>query len=266
MTTQPSTVPAATAAAPATSRVASTQVPAGNNRIAIFWLQMLYLLGLGVLAWVNVAPGVDESLKFPARFGPVPTAVLWFGALGGVLISLTGTTEHRYNWDPAYWTWHVARPLVGAAVAIIAVLIIQAGILAIGVDPANPQSNAITKDLFYYLVAFIAGYREETFRGMVKRLGDVILTSDDRGAAPAIVAIDPDHGPAAGGSPVAITGGGLSGIESVLFGVNRAQQIHVVSDAEITAVAPPGSAGQKVAISVAKPKVSAAAIQAFTYD
>jgi hypothetical protein len=166
-------------------------MPRFDNRILVFWIQIGYLVILGWLALASFSDAVPK-VALPAKLGSVPTGVVWFGALGGVLISLAGITEHRYDWDPRYWNWHVARPLVGAAVAVIAVLIVQAGILAVGTDPNAPATNARpTTDVFYYLVAFLVGYREETFRGMIKRLGDVVLTSDKSGVAPSLLAIVP---------------------------------------------------------------------------
>lgn len=113
-----------------------------SNRIGIYFVQCIYLGALALIAWLNFADGIPAALKFAPTYGPVPSAVLWYGALGGVLISLAGVHDHRYDWDETYWTWHIIRPFVGAAVAVIAVLIIQAGILAVGVDlEATPRAS-----------------------------------------------------------------------------------------------------------------------------
>jgi hypothetical protein len=55
----------------------------------------------------------------PAAFGPVAVGVPWFGALGAVLISLTGVFEHEHDWDPGYWPWHVSRPLIGIGLGVV---------------------------------------------------------------------------------------------------------------------------------------------------
>jgi hypothetical protein len=88
--------------------------------------------------------------------------------LGAVLISLTGIFEHEHDWDEGLWPWHLARPLIGMGLAVVSVLILQAGILAVGATP-QPQPT-IPKNLLYYLVAFSVGYREQTFRELIKRL------------------------------------------------------------------------------------------------
>src|SRR5262249_49769675 len=136
---------------------------------------------------------------------------------GAVLISLTGVFAHKNDWDKELWPWHISRPLIGIALGVVSVLILQAGILAVGSSPntqsesnntkptntstppasagsqaPNPDSqpantgsqpgntgaqpannnqpvnsnstNGKPSNLLYYLIAFLVGYREETFR------------------------------------------------------------------------------------------------------
>ena len=59
--------------------------------------------------------------------------------------------------------------------------------------------------------------------------------------APAVTAVDPDHGPAAGGTRVTITGTDLLGASDVEFGSNPATDINVDGPTQITATAPPGT-------------------------
>lgn len=59
-------------------------------------------------------------------------------------------------------------------------------------------------------------------------------------ASPAVREVQPDEGPATGGTRVKITGTRLAGATAVLFGARHALRFTVVSDEEIDAVAPPG--------------------------
>jgi hypothetical protein len=243
----------------------------GNtNRITIFWIEVGFLLFLGLLAWAYFTPGAPASLRAPAAFGIMPSGVLWFGALGGVLISLAGVHEHRYNWDPRFWTWHLIRPVVGAAVGTIAVLIIMSGILAIGADPTPAEgaegeaAGLDTKNIFYFLVAFIVGYREAHFRGLIKRLGDVFFTSAEPAKEAAIASVDPAVGPAAGGTRVQIAGSGLATATSVKFGDEDAPEFQMISDARIDATTPAGAAGT-VAVTVVT-ETSTVTGGSFTYQ
>jgi hypothetical protein len=193
----------------------------------------------------------------------IQPAVLFFGALGGVLISLAGVFEHMYDWDDRYFFWHIARPLVGAAVAVVAVLILQAGILAVGVQPTDSEAGA--KDLLYYVVAFVVGYREQSFRGMVKKAADLILTSPAEGSAPVVSSIEPVHGPVAGGTKVTISGAGFKGTEVVQFGPNKADFV-VSSDGEITATVPKAEEACRVSLLLVTPRGAALAAQVYEYE
>jgi hypothetical protein len=56
---------------------------------------------------------------------------------------------------------------------------------------------------------------------------------------PFISSLSPDHGPAAGGKSVVITGRNFTGATAVMFGANAATSFTVNSDTEIVAVSPP---------------------------
>ena len=227
---------------------------AEQGRRIVFWIEIAYLAILGVLGWLYVVGGLPSWIKPPTALGTMPLGVPWYGALGGVLISLAGVFEHRYDWDGRYFFWHAARPFVGAAVAIVAVLTFQAGILAAGVEPSSTTG---TKDLIYYVFAFLVGYREESFRGIIKRLADVLLTSDTGEIAPTITGIDPATGPA--GGDVTISGSGFKGVQTVRFGMTESPSFRINSDAAIVATVPAGSGSVAVTVLNAKGAATASA-------
>ncbi|MDA8145627.1 MAG: IPT/TIG domain-containing protein, partial [Thermaerobacter sp.] len=70
------------------------------------------------------------------------------------------------------------------------------------------------------------------------------------GAVPMVTSVLPGAGgAAAGGTSVTIEGFGFTGATAVSFGPNAAQSFQVVSDGQITAVAPPGSGTVRVSVS-----------------
>jgi hypothetical protein len=256
---------------------------------ATFFLALVYLLVLLVVGFGYSLPIWADETKYsviPRSFGPVPLGVPWFGALGAVLLSLKGIFDHQHDWNDTYWPWHTARPLVGASLAIVGVLILQSGILAVGSDPTPPPRQTLTQpgptltvspgptpapgtgattdgpgvpgpvsipipsNLLYYLVAFVVGYREQTFRSLLKRLTDVLLTPGDEGIqAPSISQVDPPEAPHDVATKVLIVGTGFTNTESVKLGGGVAK-FQVDADGQITAETPVVSHAGSAVVSV----------------
>jgi hypothetical protein len=245
------------------------------NHKRTFFLALAYLLLLlaGGLVY-SLVPDETKYAYIPRSFGPVPLGVPWFGALGAVLLSLKGIFDHQHDWNSTYWPWHTARPFVGASLSVVGVLIMQAGILAVGSDPTPPPRQALTapgptptlrpaptgalaapttaetptapgavsipipSNLLYYLVAFLVGYREETFRSLLRRLTDLILAPGDQGnRMPSISQVDPPEAPHDVPTKVLIVGTGFTHAESVQFGGGVAK-FTVDADGQVTAETP----------------------------
>uniref|UniRef100_UPI000A470A2F beta strand repeat-containing protein n=1 Tax=Nocardia shimofusensis TaxID=228596 RepID=UPI000A470A2F len=66
--------------------------------------------------------------------------------------------------------------------------------------------------------------------------------------APVLIALDPTVGPEAGGTTVTLTGTGFTGATAVDFGATPATSFTVVSDTEITAIAPAGTGIESVTV------------------
>lgn len=81
---------------------------------------------------------------------------------------------------------------------------------------------------------------------------------------PAILDIDPDAGPLAGGTVVTITGENLTGATGVNFGGTPGTAFTVVSDTEITVTTPAGTAGA-VDVVLLSPNGNVTEADAFTY-
>jgi hypothetical protein len=144
-----------------------------------FWLGISYLLLLLVIAAFYI--GIMPPKHAPLFLGDVlPIAVPWFGAVGAVLISLEGIFAYgQRDWDPKFNYWHIGRPLFGAVLGIVAFFTYVLIVISSGSVPAfleGKEPSAAPKDyIIYYIVAFLVGYREETFRELVRRVTDLIL-------------------------------------------------------------------------------------------
>lgn len=223
--------------------------------VEVFYLLVLFAIGFIYITNPKLLPFIPDTL------GSLPIGVPWYGALGAVIISLSGIVDHRKDWDSDFLFWHFTRPLVGAALAIISVLIFQAGILAVGSSPSS-KSGTVPQNLLYYLIAFVVGYREEVFRNLIKRVADVILTPGGSASPPVTRTLNPTRGTVAGGDTVIITGSGFTDTTSVTFGSTPAATYHVDSDAQITATTPPGAGTVNVTVTT---RTSSFTIGEFTY-
>jgi hypothetical protein len=143
-----------------------------------FWLSMMYMGLLLVMAGVYIF--YSRDLKPHLLGGILPLGVPWFGALGAVTISLEGVFLWNSHWDRKYNYWHIARPLFGAVLGIVAFFLFvvigaAAGTAPKFLDSTPPESVPLKDFIIFYVVAFLVGYREETFRDLIKRATDLIL-------------------------------------------------------------------------------------------
>lgn len=155
-----------------------------------FWLAMIYTALLLLMASAyNFSSLGSKTIMLG---GILPIAVPWFGALGAVTISLEGVFLWNNQWDKKYNYWHIGRPLFGAVLGIIAFFIFVVTVTASGTSPkfldnAGAASPSAKDLIIYYIVAFLVGYREETFRELIKRATGLILKPGmPAAAAPAV--------------------------------------------------------------------------------
>ena len=221
-------------------------LPRASSRTSIFFIQIAYLLALGAFVIAYRVDWIDPRRDF---FGPVPFLVPWFGAVGAVLLSLTGVFDHRgRSWNPEFRFWHWARPLVGGIVATVSVLIFQAGILAVGGETPNQATTKTPKNLLYYIIAFVIGYREDIFRQLIRRVADLVLTpAGEATSAPVIESVEPEK--PAPGAVLTIVGSDLADVLSVKI---RDQNVQFAeeSDTRLTATVPSGAEAGLASLSI----------------
>jgi len=136
----------------------------------IFVVALLWMLALTAVffVWINV-DGFHDLL--PTKLGPLPPETIWFGAIGGMLISFAGIYRYNRAWDARYDYWHYTRPLLGAFMGVLGCLSL---ILLTELSTTNDRAPEVDAT-FYCLVAFVVGYREESFRTLIRRLTDLLL-------------------------------------------------------------------------------------------
>jgi len=161
---------------------------------AFFWLNIFYLLILGALitgrqgSWLWV-----DRIPDPIG-GVIPIGVPWFGALGAIVISLYGVFDHNNEWDAKWNYWHLARPVVGAILGVVAFMIFVGLINSTGATAkVTPLKQDPTAGIAYLVLAFVVGFREDTFRSLIKRAADILLGPGIPGVTAASVSITADQ-------------------------------------------------------------------------
>ena len=92
----------------------------------------------------------------------------------------------------------------------------------------------------------------------------IVLARWGGSCVPTISAVNPNNGPASGGTPITITGSGLQGTSSVLIGGIPATSVVVVNSTTVTAVTPPGTAGART-VSLTTPAGGVSVRNGFTF-
>lgn len=133
-----------------------------------------------VLAGVAEGLGSFHHWIQERHLGRLPLGIIWFGAIGGSLASLTGIFwHHGVDWNDSYDLWHKLRPWTGLVMGTIGafLLLVTTELATAGTSAAGSGATTPTKfnpDV-YYAAAFLAGFAESPFRALVKRLTDAVF-------------------------------------------------------------------------------------------
>jgi hypothetical protein len=139
------------------------RVPTSVLLIALLWLVLI----VASFICYETIDGFADFVTF--RLGPLPFEAIWFGAVGGWLISAQGIFEFNREWRRSYDYWHYVRPLLGAIIGTLGCLIFI--VLNEAATKATPKPNPV----FYDVIALAVGYREESFRKLLEKLFDSII-------------------------------------------------------------------------------------------
>ncbi|MEX2246507.1 MAG: hypothetical protein WEC75_07450 [Dehalococcoidia bacterium] len=101
---------------------------------------------------------------FPDPLRDLPLYAVWFGALGGVSISMKGIYDHYADWKHRYDLWHLGRPFSGAVVGAVTLILLQA------VD-----ENATPRLPIVLAAAYVLGTQERRFFEFLMQVGKVIV-------------------------------------------------------------------------------------------
>lgn len=143
---------------------------AGKFRKCIGAYLVFWLLGLAVVGWwLKNWPG--------SFFGSDYWRYLVMGSVGGIIIAIWGLMVHTstLDFDRHFAVWYWFKPVMGAVSGLVAVITAQAGLLA--VQGQGPVTTSPGGRLVLYILAFLAGFSERFFIGIIDRVMTALLNS-----------------------------------------------------------------------------------------
>lgn len=234
----------AAAARPPAVTVVATK-PVCKSRGWIFFYNLLFVGGLAALGvWYLAHP---EFLRFPIEAGDkidIAIRCMFFGALGGVVISLKGVYDHHCNrgdWDDGFMLWHIGRPISGALTGLITV------VLLLAINSTSPNEPVA------YAIAFIFGTQERRFFNFLSEVAALVVRvpGDEQDTSLKAVSLTPLEGKQ--GTLVIIGGQGFREGAIVTFGSAKLENAVVSKDGRIIAGTVPAGVAGGVDVTVTNP-------------
>ncbi len=108
------------------------------------------------------ASSLPHYILYP--FQNMPLSVLWFGTLGGLLVSLYSIIAKK-EWSGPFSLWHMFSGMLGALYGLISYLLIVVLINAVTISNTFDR-NSVAFDV----IALLFGFGQSTFQGVMKRV------------------------------------------------------------------------------------------------
>jgi hypothetical protein len=230
-------------AAPTLTSIAPNSGPVAGGTSVV-------LTGTGFTGATAVTFGTDAATSFTVNSDTSITATSPAHAAGPVTVTVTtpggqsGPQTFTYVAGPLAPTVLSLSPTHGPSTGGTVVTIVGSGFspidtVLIGGTTVVPTA-IMPASITFVAPAHVPGAVAVVVQGPG---GDSGALSYDYDPSTTIGTIDPGEGPEAGGTTVTISGSCFTGATGVLFGLTPATSFTVVSDTEITAVAPAGNPG-----------------------
>ena len=131
---------------------------------------ILYLVVMILLAifWSPISKHLSSSIVHP--FHLMPLSVIWFGALGGVVISLQGIFFNNRQWLKSYNYWYALSPVIGAIYGVFSYLFIIVILKSVSSTQTIDSSST-----FFALAAFTLGYAQEQVHSLIVEVFSLIF-------------------------------------------------------------------------------------------
>lgn len=139
-----------------------TREPRFNWTVLIWpFIYIVLLVGLPIFR-NEYASSLPHYILYP--FYNMPLSVLWFGMLGGLLVSLYGIVSRR-DWMNPFNLWHVFSGMLGAVYGLISYLVIVVLINAVTINNHFDRNSVA-----YDIIAFLFGFGQTAFQGLLQKV------------------------------------------------------------------------------------------------
>jgi hypothetical protein len=141
-------------------------------RYAAAAIILAYIAGLGLIVMLVGEYGSNATTPIPV-FGVPLSVVMWAaaGSLAAILYRFyTSTGQIRFNVEVR---WLIARPVIGIIMGAVVYLALISGLVLIGAGPSSTTINPLAPPgrlEFYYVVAFLAGFSDKFYVGVINLL------------------------------------------------------------------------------------------------
>jgi hypothetical protein len=199
--------------------------PGSRPVIFLYNLLITALLALLAIAYLET----DFADWLPDELQGLPVYAVWFGSLGGVVISMKGVYDHATDWGEEWALWHYGRPFSAAIVGGMTYVLLRA------VNTSSDLSVPVVE-----AAAFILGTQEKRFFDLLYEVARVIVTVPTREEQLLISDVQPTAG--APGSTVAVVGQGFKPGLQIRLGNTPLEDVVVSTDGHrATGKVPEGS-------------------------
>jgi len=145
----------------------------GTGDIMSGWLIIFPILYLSVMIllaffWSPIIKHLSYSIVHP--FHQMPLSVIWFGALGGVIISLQGIFFNNQRWSKSYNYWYALSPVIGAIYGVFSYLFI-----VVILKSASSAQTIDSGSTLFALAAFTLGYAQDQVHSLIMGVFDLIF-------------------------------------------------------------------------------------------
>ncbi len=133
------------------------------NWTVLVWPFFYIIVLVALPIFRNVyASSLPHYILYP--FQNMPLSVLWFGTLGGLLVSLYSIITKK-EWSGPFSLWHMFSGMLGALYGLISYLLIVVLINAVTISNTFDR-NSVAFDV----IALLFGFGQSTFQSVMKRV------------------------------------------------------------------------------------------------